>query len=191
MKNLKLMTTFFCAVIAIAMAFSAMVTISANAEEDTRQLVKLDAYEDAVIPNGYEHNDEYSKYDTDASKRLDVGLRAPGNGGYMDGDPLTNPGAPYGNGVNVAQGIAKYKIKYGGGAVRLRYGYTVDLSDTNINLRILSTDGVTDTSILRSVTITWLFLTTRLPLTVSFSIFIKTMQQLSSPLLFPLHTEAP
>ena len=142
MKKFKLMTTFFCAVIAIAMAFSAMVTISANAEEDTRQLIKLDAYEDAVIPNGYEHNDEYSKYDTDASKRLDVGLRAPGNGGYMDGDPLTNPGAPYGNGVNVAQGIAKYKIKYGGGAVRLRYGYTVDLSDTNINLRILSTDGV-------------------------------------------------
>ena len=141
MKKFKLTATVFCALLAVTMAFTALFTVNAKAEEETRDLVILGAYEDAVIPEAYNHDAEYSRYDTDPAKRLDVALRAPGSNGQMDGEPMTNPGAPYGNGVNVAQGIAKYKIKYAGGAVRLRYGYTVDLSSANVNLRILSTDN--------------------------------------------------
>ncbi len=139
MKKFKLTATILCLAFAATAAFSAAAHTGAKAEEPARELVMLGAYENAAIPENNAHDAEYSLYDTNPAKRLDIGLRAPGANGVMDGDPLTNPGCEYGNGVNVAQGIAKYRVKYAGGSLRLRYGYTVDLKNTNINLRFTDT----------------------------------------------------
>ena len=111
-------------------------------------LVKLDRYDDAVIPENMDHTAEYS---LTAGKRLDYGIRVPafdaaGNiTNALGGDPMTHPGAnggKIGNGVNVDYGTAKLSMVYAGGGARFRYGYGVDLKNTNINLNFLDMGGI-------------------------------------------------
>lgn len=128
------------AVLALAVALSVGVSAMAASAEVT--LTKLDAYESYAIPEDMRHEAEFNNNRPhDEGKRLDYSLRRPSDNGYMNGNPMTNPQPNLGNGVNVAPGTTKLKLAYGGGMMRLRYGYTVNMESVRLDIRFLDFGG--------------------------------------------------
>ena len=131
-------------VLALALALCTGLSFGLTGSVSAADFEPIGQYEDVQIDANNSHEAEYNIADYSA-KKTDYGIRITGSDA-LNGAPMDNynPGANagnIGNGVTVAENTAKLLMVYGGGGARFRYGYPVDIANTQVCLNFVDLGG--------------------------------------------------